>query len=487
MLLFGRRWGGAIAVLSLGGLYSLFLLHSGNMVELRYPPRDIAGVLALAAIASAMLFGVRWRFHRISRTLLSRSYENPVSGLPNRYKLLEDIRRSRSPALALVKAERFNEINSCFGHGFGDRYIVNIQQVIEATLNHTLSGIMLYHVDRDTFAILQEHAADSHNGNGFTHRFSTVIGLLRDQTFSIGGLRFPVPVTAGIASGTAGRPELLYNQAEQALTAALYAGRSEMIYADSDVVRDDIVSHTSSLALVAHAIQNDRVEVAYQPIMKNRGSSIEMYEALVRIRGDDGDLVLPGAFLHAAKLSSYHKELTRIVFQKTFSRMKSGSALFNVNISMENIVDEDFLPFLEELMQQHTRCKGRCILEITESEGVENYEDVRQFIEDVKKLGYRVAIDDFGSGYSNFANIIRLPVDYIKFDGELVQAMNTDARALAVLTKMTEIAHELKIKTIAEFVDSKELLTIVRRIKVDYAQGYLVGKPAQRLVSTVKA
>jgi EAL domain-containing protein (putative c-di-GMP-specific phosphodiesterase class I) len=229
------------------------------------------------------------------------------------------------------------------------------------------------------------------------------------------------------------------------------------------------------------------VEVAYQPIMKNRGSSIEMYEALVRIRGDDGDLVLPGAFLHAAKLSSYHKELTRIVFQKTFSRMKSGSALFNVNISMENIVDEDFLPFLEELMQQHTRCKGRCILEITESEGVENYEDVRQFIEDVKKLGYRVAIDDFGSGYSNFANIIRLPVDYIKFDGELVQAMNTDARALAVLTKMTEIAHELKIKTIAEFVDSKELLTIVRRIKVDYAQGYLVGKPAQRLVSTVKA
>jgi EAL domain-containing protein (putative c-di-GMP-specific phosphodiesterase class I) len=161
--------------------------------------------------------------------------------------------------------------------------------------------------------------------------------------------------------------------------------------------------------------------------------------------------------------------------------MTGAGIMFTVNISMENITDEDFLPFLEELMNTYPASREHCILEITESEGVENYDDVRAFIESAHSQGYKIAIDDFGSGYSNFANIIRLPIDYIKFDGALIQQMNSDPRAVTVLSKMNEIAQALKIRTVAEFVDSRELHTIVKRCKIDYAQGFLLGKPSSRL------
>ncbi len=477
--------GALVALLSFASLGFLTLGVSLGLTSVSVGSDSLLALTLLSLISGSAIFVMQLRFRGLLRRTLRRSYLNPVSGLPNRYKLLEDVRHAETPVLALVKAERFTEINSCFGYGFGEEYIRSITEVILGTLNKTVSFVSLYHVDRDTFAILQEDSRFVNAETSFKERFSTIISLLRDQTFSIDGLRFPVPVTAGIAVGKSKDGVLLYNQAEQALTAALYAGRSEMLFTDSEIVKEDIVTNTSTLAMVSHAIKSDLVEVHFQPIMRNHGSKITMYEALVRLRADDGQLIPPGSFLFTTKLSSYHKELTRIVFEKTFKRMSGSDMLFTVNISMENILDEHFLPLLEGLMRKHRGCRERCVLEITESEGVQNYRDVADFIEAVRALGYKVAIDDFGSGYSNFANVIHLPVDYVKFDGSLIQGLLNDDRAEQVVGKMNEMAKALNIRTVAEFVDSRELLTAVRRIRIDYSQGFLIGKPAARLAKTV--
>jgi len=486
LLLLSALPGALFSVLFLAVLGSLTVGVSIGRMSVSVGSEFLLAPVLLSLISALAIFLIQGRSRRLLRRTLSRSYRNPVSGLPNRYKLLEDVRHAEAPVLALVKAERFTEINSCFGYSFGEEYIRSITEVILGTLNRTLSFVSLYHVDRDTFAILQDNSRFGKVGTAFDERFSTIISLLRDQTFSISGLRFPVPVTAGIAVGKSGAGVLLYNQAEQALTAALYAGRSQMLFSDSEIVKDDIVTNTSTLAMVSHAIKSDLVEVHFQPIMRNHGSRIAMYEALVRLKTDEGELIPPGSFLFTTKLSSYHKELTRIVFEKTFKRMSGSELLFTVNISMENILDEHFLPLLEALMRKHRDCRDRCVLEITESEGVQNYRDVADFIEAVRDLGYKVAIDDFGSGYSNFANVVHLPVDYVKFDGSLIQGLLNDDRAEKVVGKMNEMAKSLNIRTIAEFVDSRELLTAVRRIRIDYSQGFLIGKPAARLAKTVE-
>ncbi len=479
LLLGGLRVGGVAATASLAfiGVLLADFLEPAFPVELLGP-----GALG-AGVASLCLGAVINRHRRLVRRLVARSHADPISKLPNRYRLLDDIGRYHTPALALVKAERFTEINSCFGFRFGEKYLAGIREIIEQTLTQTLSGVSLYHVDRDTLGILQEERGESEKTES---RFRSIIASLRAQTLSIDGIRFPVPVTAGIAVGAGKEPNLVFSQAEQALTAAVYSGRPELFYADSGSIRENIVAHTNALGVVSHAIQQEEVEVVFQPIMTNRGSSIRMYEALIRIQKEDGSLMPPGEFLFAARLSTYHGELTRIVFRKSFGKMASSDADFSVNVSIEDLQDDEFLPFLAEMMQSYPRCRGRCVLEITESEGIGNFDQILSFIGQVKEMGYRFAIDDFGSGYSNFANVIRLPVDFIKFDGSIVQAIKDDERARHVLTKMAEIAAGLKIKTVAEFVDSRELLTLVRKLKIDYSQGYLIGAPSRRLIRQAK-
>ncbi|MFW5843967.1 MAG: EAL domain-containing protein [Spirochaetota bacterium] len=475
LLLGGLRAGSVVAI----GSLAFFGVVLADLVEPAFPTGLLFPGALGTAVGTLCLGAVMNRHRLLVGRLVARTHADPVSKLPNRYRLLDDIGRYYTPALALVKAERFAEINSCFGFRFGEKYLAGIRETIERTLTQTLSGVSLYHVDRDTLGILQEEKGESEKTES---RFRSIVASLRAQTLSIDGIRFPVPVTAGIAVGTGKEPHLVFSQAEQALTAALYSGRPELFYADSGSIRENIVAHTSALAVVSHAIQHEEVDVVFQPIMTNRGSSIRMYEALIRIQKEDGTLMPPGEFLFAARLSTYHGELTRIVFRRSFGKMATSDVDFSINVSIEDLQDEEFLPFLASMMKAYPRCRGRCVLEITESEGVGNFDQILSFIHQVKEMGYRFAIDDFGSGYSNFANVIRLPVDFIKFDGSIVQAIKDDERARLVLTKMAEIAGSLKIKTVAEFVDSPELLTLVRKLKIDYSQGFLIGAPSRRLL-----
>lgn len=470
-----------VAAVQIAAILAVTSLAGSGTTGSIWDPPILLGAFGITLAASVVSGVTLLRARRLATALLAKSYEDPVSRLPNRYRLLDDLAGAHEPALALAKAERFAEINAMFGSEFGERYMVSIQRVIELTLNETLTHITLYHVDRDTFAILQQYASRS-DRESLRSRFESVVRLLREQTFTIGGHRFPVPVTIGISADAVADPLLLYNQAEQALTAALYARRRTMFHADAETVRRSILSNTEGLALVSQALRGDGITVFFQPIMRNRGSKIELFEALVRIRDEGGRLVQPAAFLSATRLTSYFAALTRAVFEQAFKRMAGAEGPFTVNISLENVTDDDFLPFLADLMRRYARCRDRCVLEITESEETENFAAVRAFIDEARELGYRIAIDDFGSGYSNFANILELRVDFIKFDGSIVQRIVVDPQAFAVLGKMNEIAHTLGVKTIAEYVDSKELLAAVRRLKIDYSQGYLVGKPAAKLV-----
>lgn len=226
LLLLSPVPGGIASFLSPGILGGLAFSAAAGRFDIYYNPLYGVMFFASAVVVTAVLFFTSLHFRKIARVLLARSYQDPISGLPNRYKLLEAIRRSDTPALALVKAERFNEINSCFGYHFGERYLINIKTIIEDIITQTLSRVNLYHVDTDTFAILEEKDHSNFNNIKLEDRFTDIIRLLRDKTFSIDGLRFPVPVTAGISVGSKKDPDQLFNQAELALTAALYSSKS---------------------------------------------------------------------------------------------------------------------------------------------------------------------------------------------------------------------------------------------------------------------
>jgi len=168
------------------------------------------------------------------------------------------------------------------------------------------------------------------------------------------------------------------------------------------------------------------------------------------------------------------------MIDKSFTAVENKNIAVSINFTVDDIRDESTIRYFKS-RQAACNVSGNIIVELTESEGIENYSEVSEFIADIKKSGCRVAIDDFGTGYSNFTHLIHLNVDYLKIDGSIINNIVKDKNAEIVAKTLVEFAEKLGIETIAEFVDSEEILQKVKDIGVDYSQGNYLGEPNREL------
>ena len=168
-----------------------------------------------------------------------------------------------------------------------------------------------------------------------------------------------------------------------------------------------------------------------------------------------------------------------------FRRFANSRYQFSLNLSCEDLLDADLTEYIFDRLQG-SELAQRVIFEILESEGIENYEPVREFIDRAKTMGCRIAIDDFGTGYSNFEHLLRLNVDIIKIDGSLIRHLDANDDAMTLTRGIVRFASELGIDTVAEFVHSPEVLEQVRELGIDFAQGAYVGMPAGALITEVE-
>jgi EAL domain-containing protein (putative c-di-GMP-specific phosphodiesterase class I) len=220
----------------------------------------------------------------------------------------------------------------------------------------------------------------------------------------------------------------------------------------------------------------------YQPIFNNFTEKIEKYEALIRLKYKD-EYIFPDEFLPIAKELNKYQTLTYMVINKSFSFFQDKDYEFSINISMLDIENENFIDFLFERIQYYNVSK-KLVLEIVESESVEDYDSFYKFIKSVKSIGCKVAIDDFGSGYSNFEHLLNLSdhIDYLKIDGSLVKNITTDSKIQILIGSLKFLCDNLRLKTIAEYVEDTKTLEYINSIGIDYSQGYLIGKPSKDLI-----
>jgi EAL domain-containing protein (putative c-di-GMP-specific phosphodiesterase class I) len=226
------------------------------------------------------------------------------------------------------------------------------------------------------------------------------------------------------------------------------------------------------------AIEEDRIVPYFQPIVNTATGSIERYEALIRMHDNVGKPVSPYYFLEISKKAKLYGTLTKTMFAKTLKMFENSKYPVAFNISTEDILNESVKEFILARTEESMR-KCKIIFEIVESDGIENYEEVSNFIAEVKKYGAQIAIDDFGTGYSNFEHLIKLKVDYIKIDGSLIKNMLKDKNSMVVVETIVDFASKLEIKTVAEFVESKEIAEAVNNMGIDYSQGYYFSEPLE--------
>jgi EAL domain-containing protein (putative c-di-GMP-specific phosphodiesterase class I) len=190
-----------------------------------------------------------------------------------------------------------------------------------------------------------------------------------------------------------------------------------------------------------------------------------------------GLIIPPLDFLDVSKKSNTYRHLSSQMVMKVISHLKSHpSDTIAINITANDITRKEFCTWLLSVIEQ-SHLGNHITFEITEQEGIENFDVVKEFIAEAKRIGVEIAIDDFGSGYSNFEHLIHLDVNYLKIDGSLIENIDKDENAQLIVKTIVTFAQALHIKTIAEYVSSEEIFKHVQALGIDYSQGYFIGKP----------
>ncbi len=230
------------------------------------------------------------------------------------------------------------------------------------------------------------------------------------------------------------------------------------------------------IELISRAIKNNLVVPYYQGIHNNETNEIDRYEALMRIVDEDGTVYTPFVFMDIAKRYKYYGNISRLLIEQVFEDFKYSDKVFSVNVSLYDIQSYSFRTWFIKKIKNHKKPEN-VIVELVESENYKELDILLEFTKKIKKLGAKLAIDDFGSGYSTLATIIKLDPDYIKIDGGIIGNLMTNEKSIIVLDTIKYFADRIEAKTIAEFVENKNLQYVISSREVDYSQGYLFAKP----------
>lgn len=405
-----------------------------------------------------------------------------LTNLPNRTKLLLDLGKeeNKDSQIVLVNIDSFNELNSYYGYLLADELVKKLAVFID---NKILSSNMtLYKLSIDEFGILIHQAIATNLLEEFTQ---DLIDSLAVREFHVKGQTINLSIGAGIAhlQDVGCDPRDIIISADMALKLAKRLRKPYVIYDPSLKIKENYEHNLAWIPRLRTALKEDRLVLFYQPVFRADGKTIHYYESLVRIIEPNGDVIAPYHFLEISKKLKLYPQLTRRVVEQACEKFAKEPYCFSINLSIEDIADPLMSSWIiEKVKNSNPDIAQRIIFEIVESEGIQNYDLVNDFIKEVKKYGVKIAIDDFGSGYSNFIYIMRLDIDFIKIDGSIIKSIHTDRSSQVITETLVDFAKKLGVKVVAEFVADEEIYDYVTSLGIDSLQGYLLGKPEPDLV-----
>ncbi|WP_444914842.1 EAL domain-containing protein [Microbulbifer sp. TRSA007] len=419
---------------------------------------------------------------RVSTRLMWQSSHDALTRLPNRQFFESELQSQLSlcvdkrqhHVLLYLDVYQFKVINDTLGFVAGDQLLVQLVELIKRCLS---SDDLFARVGSDEFAILLRDCTLEEGGR--------VVARLRDsvQNFSFfwEGNDNRVAVSIGVVGVDHFTPSAsqLLASANDACCSAREQGRNRVkLFGDSRKVLEKR-RETTWVAEIHAALREDRLMLYRQPVVSLKGDrNVHHYEILVRMRGRDGGVISPGLFLPAAERYGLIEEVDRWVIRRVFDYMAQEQRLgmvginYAVNISGISLGDETFADFVLQSLSDAGVTPSRVQFEITETSAINNLERALIFIHKLRAAGCSFALDDFGRGVSSLAYLRQLPVDFLKIDGSFVRNMLEDEIDSAMVSTIDHLAKRMGISTIAEYVESPELMEKLSQMGVDYAQGF---------------
>lgn len=405
-----------------------------------------------------------------------------LTNIPNRHFLNENLmrvvakaRRGVISAFLFIDLDNFKHVNDTLGHAAGDELLIAVTNILKKNLREE---DFLARFGGDEFCVLLE---------GTTIEEAGIVaeklrGAVEQDEFYLASHKCCVNISISIGvsmiDGAFDSHKIL-SSADSALYIAKDGGRNRVSFIQPDEDTVAKLSKTNQLVTqIKNALREDNFMIYFQPVISMDGERIMHHEVLLRLRGQDGKIILPGQFIPVAERFGLMPQIDRWVVQSTLAALLQYPDLRPfINLSGTSLGDEALLEFIEKSIQESGADPSRIGFEITETAAVKDVTLAKKWIRRFKNLGCRFALDDFGIGFSSFSYLRFLPVDYLKIDGTYIRDMDKDFTHRALVKAMNAVAHALGKKTIAEFVENKEVMKSLQELQVDYGQGYYIGKP----------
>ncbi len=405
------------------------------------------------------------------------AFHDELTGVYNK-KYLELLlnKPDKFSSLVLLNIDNFSYINLAYGFAVGDELLKAIVRELKTMSNKNEN---IFRINSDEFAIIC-------NESNLTiyDKINDLKSYFSKLTFTIDNISLNISFSYGISLDD----DVSLQNSALALKKAKDAGKNQMVIFNKKITtidkqqREEFIKYNN---ILHDAIKFDMLVPYFQGILDNKTNKINKYESLVRIEMG-GDIITPYKFLQIAKLSGMLPEITKIMIDKSFEIMSKNSYKFSINITEDDLDLQYLQEYLNIKSKEYGIKHSRVILEILEGVSSVGKEDNLKQLISIKEDGYKLAIDDFGSEYSNFERVLDLEIDFLKIDAKYIKNIDTDKKSYEIVKSIVYFAKNAKIQCIAEFVHSHEVQDIVKKLIIDYSQGYLFSKPAKKLIGELK-
>lgn len=460
--------------------------HKEHVIEASAAPirNEDSGVAG-----AVLIFRDITEMHALSHELRLHASHDSLTGLLNRREFeirlgeaIHDARENNTEhALCFIDLDMFKIVNDTCGHVAGDELL---RQISTGLAMHLRKSDVVARMGGDEFGLLLRNCPldlAEEVCDGVRRRIKENRFVWEDNSFEIGASIGVVPITSA-----GGNVQELLRAVDSALYEAKDKGRNRIcVRARESISVDRRQSEISWIQTINHAIENDRFRLFYQEIkpLQETSSQSAHAEILLRMLDEHNEIISPMAFLPAAERFRLMPVIDRWVIHKSFADLvrlrviDSRIRRFNINLSGQSLSDRDLLDYIRtELAVSGISASDVCF-EITETAAISNLSAASILIDELRKMGFRFALDDFGSGLSSFGYLKNLKVDFLKIDGTFIRDIATDTADHAMVRSINQVAHVMGIKTVAEYIENIDISVIATGIGIDYGQGIFLAEP----------
>jgi EAL domain-containing protein (putative c-di-GMP-specific phosphodiesterase class I) len=431
-------------------------------------------IIFFSFLINLLLIYISEKYHEkyFDRVIEKIVYDD-ITNFPKQDVLFNNLDKTKNYILTIIRTENFSDLISIFGYEFSE----NILYYLSKKINRIGKDydFLPFRLINNEFALLFEI-----NKNTPKEKIYKDIELIQKKLsrnrLKWGKLPINLFLRFGVTIIENGNGEKALSNADIALKK--HKDKEITLYRESDNNKDNFLNNVLKINLLINI--EERLKVVYQPIY-NKDEEIEWYECLLRIKNENDEYESIFNYLKLARALGIYEKISRFVINNAVEQAKYTDKMLSINVSINDIANDSFLYYLKEKSFDLGENINKIILEILEEDEAIDINKSIKNIEIIKKIGYKIAIDDFGAGYSNIVKFIQIPTDILKIDGHVIKEILNDKSIELIIDTVVIMAKHKKLKIVAEFVENKEIFDKLKEMNIDYYQGYYLSKPIDKI------